>query len=120
MKQNGYSFGHIEEFEKDGKWSLVRRSLGISSFGINMVTIPAGDKIPEHTELERDHEELFIVLEGTPTMVINGEEFDAPEGTYIRLDPEPKRYIKNGGPIPAKVLIISAPRSSGYTPLDWA
>jgi hypothetical protein len=30
------------------------------------------------------------------------------------------RTVKNTGSEPARVLIISAPRSSGYEPMDWA
>jgi quercetin dioxygenase-like cupin family protein len=117
---NGFTIKRFNELEKNGKWSLVRRSLGISSFGINVVTIPPGERIPEHNEAERDHEELFVVLAGSPTMIIDGERIAIEEGTYIRLDPEPRRYIENNSTRPATILVISAPRSSGYTPLSWA
>jgi len=119
-EEKNFTIGHIDSFEKNGKWSLVRRSLGISSFGINLVTIPPGEQIPEHDEVDRDHEELFICLEGSPTMVIDGVNYSMPKGTYVRLDPPPLRTVKNGGKDPAKVLVISAPVTSGYTPLDWA
>lgn len=120
MNTPTFNIGHRDSFEKNGKWSLVRKSLNIKSFGINMVTIPPGDTIPEHTEVDRDQEELFIILKGTGTMVIDGKEYDAPEGTYIRLDPELKRTVKNKSSEPVVVLIVSAPRSSGYVPMDWA
>ena len=66
---------HDDELERDyGKWVLVRRSLGVGSFGINTVELPPGDSIPEHDETERGHEELFLVLEGAPTLVADGAE----------------------------------------------
>lgn len=102
------------------KWILVRKSLGLRSFGMNMVDLKPGERIPEHTETNRDQEEVFVVLKGTATMVIDGTEYDAPEGTFIRLDPSPKRYIVNKGPAPVRVLIVSAPTTSGYRPMDWA
>ena len=101
-------------------WVLVRKSLGLNAFGMNLIELPPGESIPEHTEVERDHEEVFYVVKGTGTMVIDGKEYEAPEGTFIRLDPEPQRYIKNKSSELIKFLIISAPRTSGYEPLDWA
>ena len=117
----GFTIKHDDELERDyGKWVLVRRSLGLNAFGMNAVELPPGESIPEHDETERDHEEVFLTLSGAPTMVIDGEEHPAPEGTFVRLDPEPQRYVVNKGPTAARVLIISAPRTSGYQSMDWA
>ena len=38
----------------------------------------------------------------------------------MRLDPEPLRTIVNAGEEPVLLLMASAPRSSGYEPMDWA
>jgi quercetin dioxygenase-like cupin family protein len=117
---DGLTIRHREELERDGKWLLARRSLGVSSFGMNLVEIPPGEQIPEHDEAERDHEEVFVVLSGTPTLVVDGREIDAPEGTFARVDPPLRRTVVNRGEDMATVLIISAPRTSGYEPLSWA
>jgi quercetin dioxygenase-like cupin family protein len=116
----GYTLMHRDEFERTGKWWLARRSLGLQSFGMNVVDLQPGEQIPEHDETERDHEEVFIVLSGTPSFVVEGEELPAPAGTFIRIDPEPRRTIVNHGDRPASILLTSAPRTSGYEPLDWA
>jgi hypothetical protein len=47
-------------------------------------------------------------------------EHPAPAGTFARVDPEPTRTVVNSSDEPTTVLIASAPRSSGYEPLDWA
>jgi hypothetical protein len=39
---------------------------------------------------------------------------------FARLDPEHRRTVRNDGSEPADVLIVSAPRSSGYEPMAWA
>ena len=52
-------------------------------------------------------------------MVIDGEDHPAPEGTFVRLDPLPQRTVRNDGTEPARVLIVSAPCSSGYEPMGW-
>jgi uncharacterized cupin superfamily protein len=111
---------HSDECERTGNWRLVRRSLGLSAFGINLVEIASGEQIPEHDETERDQEEVFYVLEGTPTLVVDGEDHPARAGTFARLEPELRRTVRNDGGDPAQVLIVSAPRTSGYEPMEWA
>jgi uncharacterized cupin superfamily protein len=115
-----FVFAHADDLETTGGWRLVRRTLGIASFGINLVDIPPGGSIPEHDEAERDQEELFFVLGGTATLLIDGQEHDAPAGMFARLDPEHRRTVHNQGDVPARVLIASAPRTSGYEPMEWA
>jgi quercetin dioxygenase-like cupin family protein len=110
---------HRDELERDGGWALCRRSLGLTSFGMGLVDIPAGGSIPEHDEVGRDQEEVFVVLSGSPTLVIDGEELPAPAGTFVRLDPPLRRTVVNRGDETASVLIVSAPTTSGYEPLAW-
>ena len=117
----GFTIMHVDEFEHPWpKWRLARKSLGITSFGMNVCELQPGERIPEHDETGRDQEEVFITLSGSPTVVVDGVEHPAPAGTYARLDPEPQRYVVNNGEAPASILIVSAPRTSGYEPLDWA
>lgn len=120
MDLEGVTIRRREDLERSGEWLLVRRSLGVEAFGVNLVEIAPGDRIPEHDETGRDHEELFLVLEGSPSLVVDGREIEAPAGTFARLDPHLSRTVVNHGDEPAAVLIVSAPRTSGYEPLDWA
>jgi quercetin dioxygenase-like cupin family protein len=111
---------HRDECETSGNWRLVRKTLDLRAFGINVVDIPPGGEIPEHDETERDQEEVFYVLSGKPTLVVDGEDIPASTGTFARLDPEHMRTVRNDGDELASVLIASAPRSSGYEPMEWA
>jgi quercetin dioxygenase-like cupin family protein len=115
-----YAIVHRDDLEHTGNWALVRRSLGANAFGVNLVEIPPGESIPEHDETGRDQEELFFVVSGAPAVVIDGEPHPAPPGTFVRLDPPHRRTVRNDGPETASVLIVSAPTSSGYTPMEWA
>ena len=117
---DGFVIAHRDELDREGSWSLVRRTLGCASFGINLVEIEPGGQIPEHDETRRDQEEIFFVLSGAPTMVVDGEGHPAPTGTFARLDPSRRRTVRNSGAEPATVLIVSAPRTSGYEPMEWA
>jgi len=98
MASTRFTIMHIDDFERPWpKWLLARRSLGLNSFGMNVCHLEPGEDIPEHNEAERDHEEVFA-----------------------RVDPSLTRTVRNVGSEPARVLIVSAPRSSGYEPLSWA
>jgi uncharacterized cupin superfamily protein len=119
-REAGFTILHRDELARNGNWALVRRSLGCTAFGINLVDIPAGESIPEHDETERDQEEVFVVLSGAPTLVIDGSEHPAPAGTFARLGVAHRRTVRNDGEDTASVLIVSAPRSSGYVPMEWA
>ena len=117
----GYTVKHRDEFDRAwDRWLLVRRGLGLSSFGMNVVEVEPGGNLTEHDELERDQEEVFVFLSGESTLLIDGQEIPAPAGTYARVAPDARRTARNDGDTVAEVLIISAPTSSGYEPLDWA
>jgi quercetin dioxygenase-like cupin family protein len=115
-----FTIAQRDDFQTVGNWQLVRRSLGVRSFGINVVEIPPGEQIPEHDETGRDQEEVFIVIAGNPTLVIDGEGHPAPAGTFARIDPQHSRTVNNDTDTPASVLIVSAPQSSGFEPMEWA
>jgi uncharacterized cupin superfamily protein len=120
MELDGVTIRRRDDLERTGNWLLARRSLGLRAFGMNLVEIPPGERIPEHDETERDQEEVFLVLSGSPSLVVDGREIETPAGTFARLDPHLSRTVVNRGDGPAAVLIISAPRTSGFEPLDWA
>jgi uncharacterized cupin superfamily protein len=116
----GFTLGHRDGFERDGKWLLARRSLGLRSFGLNMVELAPGESLTEHRETERDQEEVFIVISGEAVFVVDGNEHAAPAGSFLRVDPEPLRNVVNRSDEHATLLMASAPRTSGYEPMDWA
>ena len=119
-QRSSYKILHSDELERTGAWRLVRRTLECQSFGANLVEIAPGESIPEHDERDRDQEELFFFIAGSPVLSIDSEEHPAPAGTFARIDPEHRRTVLNPGSETASVLIISAPRTSGYVAMGWA
>lgn len=76
-------------------WKPVRRTLGVTAFGINAYTAEsAGDEVVEdHTEKTLGHEEIYAVVRGHATFTVDGEEVDAPAGTLVFLDdPDQRRH----------------------------
>ena len=73
-------------------WKPVRKTLGVTAFGINAYTAAnAGDEVVEdHTEEPSGHEELYAVVRGHATFTVDGDEIDAPAGTIVFLD-DPKQ-----------------------------
>jgi tetratricopeptide (TPR) repeat protein len=74
-----------------GAWRPIRRALGITSVAVNAYTADsAGDMVIErHDELSPGagrHEEVYIVLTGRATFVVDGDEIDAPVGTIVKVD----------------------------------
>jgi hypothetical protein len=69
-------------------WKPVRKTLGVTAFGINAYTAAkAGDEVVEdHTEEALGHEEIYAVVKGHATFAVDGEEVDAPAGTLVYLD----------------------------------
>jgi len=115
-----HTIAHTDDLAREGAWRLVRRSLDVRSFGINLVDVPPGGTLPAHDETEPAQEEVYLVLSGRPTIRIGDVEHEAAPGTFVRLDPEPVRSVVNHGTEPARLLMVSAPISSGFAPMEWA
>jgi mannose-6-phosphate isomerase-like protein (cupin superfamily) len=94
-----YATARLEDIDEmsDGRvpWRPVRHHLGISAFGVNSFTGKnAGDRIiNEHDEGEEHdrQEELYFVQTGHARFEVDGENVDAPEGTFVFVKPGVKR-----------------------------
>jgi hypothetical protein len=77
-------------------WKPVRKTLGVTAFGINAYTAAnAGDEVVEdHTESQLGHEEIYAVVTGRATFTVDGEEVDAPAGTLVYLDDPARRLLE--------------------------
>jgi uncharacterized cupin superfamily protein len=120
----GYTIKRIDEFEEmegsgGATWRLARKSLGAESFGFNVVDIEAGGQIPAHDHTGDKQEEVFVILEGVGTIVTDGEEHDAPAGTFCRFAPEVNRTIQNRSDAKVRALLIGVPVDSGYEGMGW-
>ena len=79
------------------RWTPLRKHFGITAFGINAYTATeAGqDVVEEHTEERLGHEEIYIVVTGRATFVLDGEEREVAAGSAVFLrDPSVKRYAR--------------------------
>ena len=98
MSEKAYEVAHLDELDRfpvddEGLlWRPVRRRLGITAFGMNAYTAEKGDErvVEEHQEKD-GHDELYFVASGRATFTLDGEEIDAPAGTFVHAEPGAKR-----------------------------
>ena len=105
----------LDDIERRGRDIPVREHLGIHAFGINAFKPREdGTLIGEHDETG-GQEELYLVLDGTATIVIDGETVEAPQGTFLFVPPESRRSATGDG----TVLVIGGTVGEAYQGLDW-
>jgi tetratricopeptide (TPR) repeat protein len=79
------------------RWTPLRKQLGITAFGINAYTATeAGqDVVEEHNEERLGHEEIYVVVSGSATFVLDGNEVAVPAGSVVFLsDPKVRRFAR--------------------------
>lgn len=98
----------VENFR--GVFFKVRRALGTTAFGLNELRMPPGFTGVEHDEAETGHEEVYIVLEGTGTFTVDGEDVEVREGDYLRVPPEATRGVTAGAEGLRFVVVAAKPQ----------
>jgi uncharacterized cupin superfamily protein len=84
------------EPDSDERFVALRRQLGVTSFGINEMVLKPGQRSRIHRH--QSQEEVYLVLEGTLSLAIEGEESDLGEGELVRVAPDVRRQLINRGP----------------------
>ena len=113
----GYSKVNVHDLEPAGPGGairFVRRELDLLAFGINWFEIPPNGNGHHHNEQESRQEEVNLIVRGSGTYVIDGEEVPIREGDVFRFDPETTRGPK-AGTEGLTMVAVGAPRGS-YEP----
>ena len=120
---SAYRAAHLDSIaaEQWPYWAPIRHELGITTFGINAWRGVDGDEvIKRHEETESGAPELYLVLSGSATFTVGGEDVDAPAGTLVYVtDPNVERaaFAKSDGTV---VLSISgAAPGAAFEPSGW-
>jgi mannose-6-phosphate isomerase-like protein (cupin superfamily) len=74
----------------------LRRELGVQAFGLNQIVLQAGERGRIHRHLHQ--EEVYVVLEGTLSLGVEGEEHELRPGDAARVPPPVRRQLVNRGP----------------------
>jgi mannose-6-phosphate isomerase-like protein (cupin superfamily) len=86
------------------RFQALRRELGVTSFGLNAITLLPKQRGRIHRH-ERQ-EEVYLVLEGELTLIVEGEEQVLGAGTLVRVGPETRRQLVNAGTEPLRLLAL--------------
>ncbi len=92
------------EWESGDRFLSLRRALGVTSFGLNQLTLQPGQRGRIHRH--REQEEVYLVLRGSLTVALEDEEHELGEGQLIRVAPEVRRQLVNRGGSPCVVVAI--------------
>ncbi len=82
--------------DRGERFQPLRRELGVSSFGMNLITLAPGERGRIHAH-ERQ-EEVYLVLEGELTLVLEDAEHALGPQQLVRLGPAVRRQMVNRGP----------------------
>jgi mannose-6-phosphate isomerase-like protein (cupin superfamily) len=88
----GVAFTKLEPGGED-RFQRLRQELGITSFGLNLLRFRPGQGSRIHRHLHQ--EEAYLVLEGTLTLVIEGESRELTRGDLARVAPDVRRQLLN-------------------------
>jgi uncharacterized cupin superfamily protein len=101
--QDGVSVAALD-FDGEERFQLLRRELGVSAFGLNLLRLRPGQRGRIHRH-ERQ-EEVYVVLEGALTLGVEGDERELTRGSIARVAPSVRRQLVNRGPDMLVVLSI--------------
>lgn len=86
------------------RFQLLRRELGVTTMGINLITLQAGERGRVH-EHERQ-EEVLLVLEGALDVDTRDGTTEVQRDGLVRIAPDVRRQLVNRGPGRAVVLAL--------------
>lgn len=121
MSESPYETTSISALERADGWSPIRRHFDVRAFGVNAWTaherqVPL---IPEHDEVPSGHEELYLVIAGSATFTVAGDQFDASAGTIVFVrDPATMRGAVAREP-GTTVLSVGGKPGEAYRPRAW-
>jgi uncharacterized cupin superfamily protein len=90
------------------RFQLLRRELGVSSFGMNLIVLQPGERGRIHAH--EHQEEVYVVLEGQLTLLVEGVEHVLDPDRLVRIGPSTRRQLVNAG---ERRLVLLALGGSG-------
>jgi mannose-6-phosphate isomerase-like protein (cupin superfamily) len=104
-----------------GAFKLARASLGITSFGMQVLDLPAGpiEFYPNHDHLHDGQEEVYVVIGGGGAISIDGEEIALQPDMAVRVGPATKRQLLPGAD-GLRVLVLGGVPGRAYEPPSFS
>jgi quercetin dioxygenase-like cupin family protein len=68
--------------------------LGVGQFRVNRLELPAGAEGPEHDHAGNEEEEVYAVVGGSGTVLVEGEEIALRPGHFVFCSPDARRQMR--------------------------
>jgi uncharacterized cupin superfamily protein len=112
---DGYAVANLDALADGPGFRKIRRSLGVTAFGVNAIEIPLGYETGAH--FHEEQEELYFVHRGRIEMEFgDGSSHVLGPGGLARVDAATVRRIRNVGDEPAVYVIAGG--KDGYVGRD--
>lgn len=112
---DGYAVAHLEDLGDGPGFRKVRKGLGVTAFGVNVIVLPPGIETGFH--YHDVQEELYFVHRGAIEMEFgDGSVQRLGEGGMARVDAATVRKIRNVGELDA--VYLCAGGKDGYIGRD--
>jgi len=111
----------LDEMESvyGGVMVRARASLGVRSFGMQVMNLPPDfADYPLHDESGSGQEEVYVVLAGSGALQVGDEEHALAPGVFARVAPAEKRKIVPGAE-GLRLLALGGVRGKAYEPGTW-
>jgi mannose-6-phosphate isomerase-like protein (cupin superfamily) len=86
------------------RFQSLRRELGVESFGMNLIVFQPKQRGRIHAH-ERQ-EEVYLVLAGQLTLIVDGDECVFGSDEVVRVGPDVRRQLVNAGQEPLVLLAL--------------
>jgi mannose-6-phosphate isomerase-like protein (cupin superfamily) len=97
-----------------GGFVKARAELGVTAFGMQVIQLPPDySDYPEHDHAESAQEEVFVALDGSGWIDIEGERVELDGDTFVRVGPTTRRKVY-AGPEGLRMLAIGGSPGKPY------
>jgi uncharacterized cupin superfamily protein len=94
------------DYATDERFVSLRRALGVTSFGINELSLQPGQRGRIHRHARQD--EVYLVLRGKLTLVVEEDELLLEEGALAHVPAGVRRQLVNRSSTPCVVVAVGA------------
>jgi mannose-6-phosphate isomerase-like protein (cupin superfamily) len=111
-----YTAKKISEMEAafGGGFVKARAELGVTSFGMQVIRMPANySDYPEHDHNHDGQEEVYLPLKGSGSIEIDGERVELEQDTFVRVGGSVKRKVQ-AGPDGLQMLVLGGCPGKAY------
>ncbi len=112
---SGYAFGSLEELGDDYGFKKVRRTLGVTAFGVNAIVFPPGFEGFRHWHDGQD--ELYFVHRGRARVEVGDEVRELGEGGLLHVESTTLRLVSNASDSEDLILLVVGGKD-GYVERD--